>query len=162
LTPLKTERLELHEEIDEMTFVKILTENLPDPHPLMGYPMLKERDEEFDPANLEKAQKRLAELEVQIQPLQTELDRLSRQFWVTKEQVKTNKYDLSASRYRQVEADDVYHPEPSKIIDRLMELNEVIDHELIALQEAIDPDYFGFRQGPPDEDESEVDPDSPF
>jgi type I restriction enzyme M protein len=152
LAPLKWERLGLHEEIDEMTFVKTLTENMPDPHPLMGSPSLRER-EPFDPAKLDKAQKRLAELEAQIKPLQTELEQLSRQFWVTKEQVKANKYDLSASRYRQVEADDVYYPRSHEIIDRLLELNDVMNYDLLTLQEAIDPDYYGFREGPVDENE---------
>ena len=45
-------------------------------------------------------------------PLQTEINQLTRQFWVTKEQVKANKYDLSASRYRQVEQDEEYYEEP--------------------------------------------------
>jgi hypothetical protein len=39
-------------------------------------------------------------------PLRAEIDQLNRQFWVTKAQVKANKYDLSASRYRQVEQDE--------------------------------------------------------
>jgi type I restriction enzyme M protein len=147
LAPLKWERLGLHEEIDEMTFVKTLTENMPDPHPLMGSPSLRER-EPFEPAKLEKSQTRLAVLEAQIKPLQNELEQLSRQFWVTKEQVKANKYDLSASRYRQVEADDVYHPRSHEIIDRLLELSDVMNYDLLTLQEAIDPDYYGFRNGP--------------
>jgi type I restriction enzyme M protein len=37
---------------------------------------------------------------------------------VTKEQVKANKYDLSASRYRQVDADAVYHEKPSVTLER--------------------------------------------
>ena len=142
LTPLKEERLGLHEEIDELTFVKVLTEDLPEPHPLLGYPQLRER-EQVDPARLEEAKKELAELDARIQPLQDELDRLSRQFWVTKEQVKANKYDLSASRYRQADSDDVYHPDSSEVIERLQELNEVINHDLSDLQAQIDPDTWG-------------------
>jgi type I restriction enzyme M protein len=110
---------------------------MPDPHPLMGSPSLRER-EPFDPAKLEKAQTRLAELETQIKPLQSELEQLSRQFWVTKEQVKANKYDLSASRYRHVETDDAYHPRSHEIIERLLELNDVMNYDLLTLQEAIE------------------------
>jgi hypothetical protein len=116
------------------TFFKTLTEDLPGPHPLFGYPDLQDW-EEFDPADLDETQKSLVELEAQIKPLQTELDRLSRQFWVTKEQVKANKYDLSASRYRQVDAESVYHPEPDEIIDRLLDLGTVMDHELLTLMD---------------------------
>jgi len=36
-------------------------------------------------------------------PLQNEINQLNRQFWVSKDQVQANKYDLSASRYRQIE-----------------------------------------------------------
>ena len=39
---------------------------------------------------------------------QQEINQLGRQCWVSKDQVKANKYDLSASRYRQVEQDAVF------------------------------------------------------
>ena len=64
----------------------------------------------------------LSNIESQISAPQSELDRLTRQFWVTKEQVKANKYDLSASRYRQVDADAVYHEKPSVTLERLARL----------------------------------------
>jgi len=159
LTPLKEERLELHREIDEYTFYKALTDNLPDPHPYFGAPMLKPRDDDFDPSRLDEAKKELAELEAQINPLQAELEQLSRQFWVTKEQVKANKYDLSASRYRQVETDGVYHPDASDVIDRLQELNEVMRFELLNLQSEIDPSFFG--KSPAGEDDAD-NSESPF
>ena len=60
----------------------------------------------------EKAEAELAELQSRITPLQTEINQLTRQFWVTKDQVKANKYDLSASRYRQVEQDEEFYEEP--------------------------------------------------
>jgi len=47
------------------------------------------------------------------------MDQLSRQFWVTRAQVKANKYDLSASRYRQVETDDDSQEKPSVRLERL-------------------------------------------
>ena len=37
-----------------------------------------------------------------------QIDQHTRQFWVTKEQVKANKYDLSVSRYRQGMEQDEY------------------------------------------------------
>jgi type I restriction enzyme M protein len=158
LTPLKLERLKLYEEIDEQTFVKALTEDLPDPHPLLGSAKLRKR-QPFDPARLAAAQEGLAELNARIQPLQTELDRLSRQFWVTKGRVKANKYDLSASRYRQADSEDVYHPDPNEVIGRLQELNEVIDHDLNDLMVKIDPSW---SESNPGEDRGEPDGDLPI
>ena len=67
-------------------------------------------------------QRVLSNVESQISAPNRNLDRLTRQFWVTKEQVKANKYDLSASRYRQVDADAVYHEKPSVTLERLARL----------------------------------------
>jgi type I restriction enzyme M protein len=86
---------------------------------------------------LSDAQARLATLEAQIAAPQSELDRLTRQFWVTKEQVKANKYDLSASRYRQVDADAVYHEKPSVTLERLARLEEVILDEIQELSKLV-------------------------
>ena len=41
--------------------------------------------------------------------------------------MKANKYDLSASRYRQVDADAVYHEKPSVTLERLARLEECDD-----------------------------------
>jgi type I restriction enzyme M protein len=82
---------------------------------------------------LSESQSRLATLESQISAPQSELDRLTRQFWVTKEQVKANKYDLSASRYRQVDADAVYHEKPSVTLERLARLENVMLDEIKEL-----------------------------
>jgi type I restriction enzyme M protein len=71
----------------------------------------------------EKAEAELADLEAEIRPLQKEADRLTRQFWVTKDQVKANKYELTASRYRQFEHDDTWYEEPETTLDRLDALN---------------------------------------
>ena len=84
-------------------------------------------------SELEDAQAKLASLQSQISPPQSELDRLTRQFWVTKEQVKANKYDLSASRYRQVDADAAYHEKPSVTLERLARLESVMLEEIREL-----------------------------
>ena len=72
----------------------------------------------------------LAALEARIAPLQSQIDRLSRQFWVTKAQVKANKYDLSASRYRQAEQDEAYYESPRVTMERLLELERVMTTEM--------------------------------
>ena len=84
-------------------------------------------------SELEDAQAKLSNLYSLISPPQSELDRLTRQFWVTKEQVKANKYDLSASRYRQVDADVAYHEKPSVTLERLARLEEVMLDEIEEL-----------------------------
>jgi len=76
----------------------------------------------------------LASLAARIGPLQSQIDRLSRQFWVTKAQVVANKYDLSASRYRQAEQDEAYYEAPRVTMERLLELERVMGEEIRALQ----------------------------
>ncbi len=62
---------------------------------------------------------------------------MTRQFWVTKEHVKANKYDLSASRYRQVDADAVYHEKPAVTLERLSRLEQVISSEIEELKKLV-------------------------
>lgn len=119
--PLKAERMNLHAEINRLTFEQAIA-------PDGDGPLATE---------LTTAQARLAELEGRISPLQTEIDLLTRQFWVSKAQVKANKYDLSASRYRQVEADDVYYEKPQVTLERLARLEQVMGSEIIELKRLI-------------------------
>ena len=83
---------------------------------------------------LAAAQSRLSELESQIAAPQSEMDRLTRQFWVTKEQVKANKYDLSASRYRQADNDETYNEAPQVTLERLSRLEQVMAKEIEELK----------------------------
>ena len=46
-----------------------------------------------------------------------------------------NKYDLSASRYRQAEQDEAYYESPRVTLERLLELERVMTAEIEALQE---------------------------
>ncbi len=70
-------------------------------------------------------------------PLQREINQLTRQFWVTKGQVKAKKYDLSASRYRHVEQDEEFYEQPDVTLKRLGELEAVAGSEVAALKEAL-------------------------
>ena len=114
LAPLKEERRKMQAEINRLTF----------DHAVDSVSNGKSA------ADLSAAQTRLSNIESQISTPQSELDRLTRQFWVTKEQVKANKYDLSASRYRQVDADAVYHEKPSVTLERLARLENVMMSEI--------------------------------
>jgi type I restriction enzyme M protein len=83
IAPLKADRLKHHEIIHRLKFESVIAS-----------------DGTADKARSarENAEVELAELQSRITPLQTEINQLTRQFWVTKEQVKANKYDLSTSR----------------------------------------------------------------
>ncbi len=118
LAPMKTERLKLHEEINRLKFENAL-------------------DGESFASSLADAESRLTNIKSRISAPQSELDRLTRQFWVTKEQVKANKYDLSASRYRQVDADAVYHEKPSVTLERLSRLESVMLDEIKELKDLL-------------------------
>ena len=122
IAPLKAERLIMHKEINRLTF-----ENAVAP-----------ADDEPTRLALESDQQRLAQLHEQIAPLQAEINQLNRQFWVTKAQVKANKYDLSASRYRQIEQDEPFYELPQVTMERLLKLEHIMEmqvHELMRCAE---------------------------
>jgi type I restriction enzyme M protein len=140
LTPLKTELLTLHAEINRLMFESVIQNPLTTENTESTEKNKRENQKKNSVDSvrsvvnaLADAQARLAELESQISVPQSELDRLTRQFWVTKEQVKANKYDLSASRYRQVDADAVYHEKPSVTLERLAQLENVMLDEIKEL-----------------------------
>lgn len=118
IAPLKAERLEIQREINRLTFEQAIA---------------PEGDEAARRA-LEADEAKLAALHEHLAPLQTEINQLSRQFWVTKEQVRANKYDLSASRYRQLEQDDAFYDEPQVTLERLVKLEQVMNAELDELR----------------------------
>jgi type I restriction enzyme M protein len=118
IAPLKSERLEIQREINRLTFEQAIAQ---------------EGDEAARLA-LKTDEAKLSELHERLAPLQTEINQLSRQFWVTKEQASANKYDLSASRYRQIEQDETFYDEPQVIMERLKQLESVMVSEVKTLQ----------------------------
>jgi len=106
--PLKADRLKHHEIIHRLKFEEVVA-----------------NDGGANAARTarERAEAELATLQVQITPLQTEINQLGRQFWVTKDQVKANNYDLSASRYREVEEEEVFYEKPTVTLERLREID---------------------------------------
>jgi type I restriction enzyme M protein len=119
VAPLKAERLKLQGEINRLTFESVIA---PDP----------------DPKGLEKPLGSLADLEARIAPLQAQINQLTRQFWVARKQVKANNYDLSASRYRQVEQDEAYYEKPQVTMERLLELERVMAEEVRELERLLE------------------------
>jgi type I restriction enzyme M protein len=120
IAPLKKDRLEHHAIIHRLKFEEVVSKMA-------------------DKARVarEKAEAELAELQSRMTPLQTEINQLTRQFWVTKDQVKANKYDLSASRYREVEQDEVYYDASDVTLSRLLTLENAMVSEVNALKELV-------------------------
>lgn len=116
LTPLKEKRLDLQSKLNELTFTSVIAP-----------------DDDKKSRQLNKIEMELKTLEEKIKPLQDEFNRLSRQFWVDKKEVKNNKYDLSASRYRQIEQDSVYYEKPSVTMERLLKLEHCMADEIREL-----------------------------
>lgn len=120
IAPLKKDRLEHQATIHRLKFEEVVS---------------KFPDEAR--AAREKAEAELAALEARFTPLQTEINQLTRQFWVTKEQVRANKYDLSAGRYRQIEQNEDFHEVPKVTLDRLHQLEVVAAREVTILAELL-------------------------
>ncbi len=121
IAPLKAEKLLLQKEMNRLLFEAAIAPE----------------DDDTAQQALETDQQKLATLEAQIAPLRVEIDQLTRQFWVTKAQVKANKYDLSASRYRQVEPDEQYYEAPQVTMDRLLKLEHVMAVEVAELEKLL-------------------------
>jgi len=122
ISPLKSERLLLQKEINRLMFEAAIAPE----------------DDEATQQALETDQQKLTKLHEQMAPLQWEMNQLNRQFWVTKEQVKGNKYDLSASRYRQIEQDEVYYESPQVTMERLLKLEHVMAAEVAELEKLLE------------------------
>ena len=122
VAPLKIERLNLQRDINRLTFESVIAA----------------ADDETARIALETEEQKLAELNERIAPVQKEIDQLGNQFWVDKKQIQANKYDLSASRYRQIEADETFYEEPKVTLERLGLLESVMMDETSGLIQAIE------------------------
>jgi type I restriction enzyme M protein len=56
---------------------------------------------------------------------------------VTNDQVAAQDYDLSASRYRQVEPEEVFYEQPAVTLERMRQLEQVADSEVAALEKSL-------------------------
>ncbi len=148
IAPLKADRLKHHELIHRLKFEEIVAgSGAPVSDPAGGAMISKSAGRgtgrqragseigapEAARLACERAEEELAALNQKILPLQTELNQLGRLFWVMKAQVKANNYDLSASRYHQLEQDEVFHEQPAVTLERLARLEIVMGGQLKAL-----------------------------
>lgn len=121
MEPLKARRMKMLAEINQSTYESVIA---------------VDGDEEVKKA-LDKDKVKMLELETEIAPLQAEIDQLSRQFWVSKEQVRDFKYDLSASRYRKIEPDETYFELPDVTMKRLLKLEQKMIEQIEELREKL-------------------------
>jgi type I restriction enzyme M protein len=120
IAPLKEDRLAHHATVHRLTFEEVVS-----------------TDPDKARAAREKADVELAEIKSRITPLQSEINQLTRQFWVDTNEVRGNKYDLSASRYRRVEEDEEFYEDPSVTLERLRQLETTAVEEVEALKRMV-------------------------
>ena len=149
IAPLKKERLDHYALIHRLRFEMVVSPQIDaDLRRLAdsGKQNLRESAKSADPAylnlcksadNLSAAEAELSELNQRIAPLEKEINQLTRQFWVNKEQVAAQNYDLSASRYRQVEQEEVFYERPAVTLARLRQLETTAAGEVAALEEML-------------------------
>jgi type I restriction enzyme M protein len=123
IAPLKADRLQHHATIHRLKFEEVVA---------------NDGTAEAARAAREKAEAELTELQSRIAPLEREINQLGRQFWVTKDQVRTHKYDLSASRYQQIEQEQEYYEQPNVTLERLRKLESAALAEVANLGEMPD------------------------
>jgi type I restriction enzyme M protein len=148
IAPLKADRLKHHAVIHRLKFEEVVAAS---PRPSDGRgagsegkrsprPLGEGQGEgKADAARTarEKAEAELAQLNQRIAPLENEINQLGRQFWVTKEQVAAQNYDLSASRYRQVEQEEVFYEKPAVTLERMRQLEQAAEHDVAALKNMV-------------------------
>jgi type I restriction enzyme M protein len=120
IAPLKEDRLKHQEIIHRLRFEEVIAD---DPDKAI--------------TAREKAETELAVLQASVAPLQAEINQLGRQFWVDKKSIVANKYDLSASRYREIEQDATFLEKPTVTLERLRQLASLITSEAGVLQKLI-------------------------
>jgi type I restriction enzyme M protein len=120
IAPLKADRLAHHQIIHRLKFEEAVADN-------------------SDRARTarEKAEAELAELQTRVAPLEAEINQLGRQFWVEKKHVVANRYDLSASRYREVEHEEEFLEKPDVTLDRLSALQAHAGKQVADLKQLL-------------------------
>ena len=68
---------------------------------------------------------------------ETERERTEQSFFVPKQEIVDNGYDLSINKYKKVEYTPVEYPPTSEILDELEQLNEQVTNELGQLRELL-------------------------
>ena len=152
LVPLKVQRLALLGEINRLEFESVVNGEAGSRENGVGSKKQEVRSEKssesptpysptpYSPTSysLSDAKTTLSALDARIAPPNATLSQLSRQFWVDVDAVRGNKYDLSASRYRQTEPEESYHETPKITLERLAILEQVMANEIEELKGMLD------------------------
>jgi type I restriction enzyme M protein len=118
--PLKDERIRHQETIHRLRFEEAIA-----------------GDPEAARTKREMAEAALDELQSRVEPLAGEINQLTRQFWVTKDELVENRYDFSAARYRHVERDEAYLEQPEITLDRVRLVEEALLRQITRLGELL-------------------------
>jgi len=135
IAPLKKERLDHHALIHRLRFETVMNPQID--ADLRRLPESEKRNlcqSAKSADRLSSAESELAELNQRIAPLEKEINQLGRQFRVTKEQVAAQNYDLSASRYRQVEQEGVFYEKPAVTLERMRQLEQAAESDVAGLE----------------------------
>jgi type I restriction enzyme M protein len=65
-------------------------------------------------------------------------ERTEKSFFVPKEEIKENDYDLSINKYKKIVYEEVEYPHPKEILARINELEFEITKGLVELEEMLD------------------------
>jgi type I restriction enzyme M protein len=122
--PLKKQRLELLGEINRLTFETAIADD--------GDGGEQAR------ASLQGSEQLLEELDMQVSPVRGETDQLLRQFWVALDEVRENRHDLSASRYRETEREVQYIENPGSTLVRMQRLEKLISDGIADLETLVE------------------------
>lgn len=122
IAPLHLHRLELEREINRLKFETAIAP----------------RDDDSAQQVLDAAQAELDALFAELNPIKWQIDSITRFFWVTKKQIKANKYDLSASRYREIQQDEVFYEDPQVTAGRIQTLEKNISAGMNRILEQLD------------------------
>lgn len=110
IAPLHEHRLELERDINRLKFEAAIAD----------------QDDDRAQQALDAEQAELDALFAELNPLKWQIDSITRFFWVQKQQVTANKYDLSASRYREIQQDEVFYEDPHVTAERIKTLEKHI------------------------------------
>jgi type I restriction enzyme M protein len=120
IAPLKADRLKHYEAIHRLKFEEVIADDSTEAR-----------------ATREKAEIQLSKLQARIVPIQSEMNQLGRQFMVDKRQVVANRYDLSASRYRDIEQDQEFYERPATTLKRLIALEQRGRQQVTELEDLL-------------------------
>ena len=134
IAPLKSDRLKHHAIIHRLKFEEVVAGS---PRPSDGRGAWGEGEADKARTAREEAETELAELNERIAPLEKEINQLGRQFWVAKDQVGAENFDLSASRYRHVEQEEVFYEKPGVTLERLRQLGKTAGSYVASLEKML-------------------------